>query len=358
MRVQHVKNLLGEASRRKGWFLENVTSPKLTNLLLACTQYMTKSENMRAWPTAVKIDVSPTCNLRCTSCVHARPNGGDCLEKQHFHADQKMSVERCQHIIDEIRETSVAVSLYYQGDPLMHPDIDQMCRIARSAGLNVHLSTNFSFPWTDERIWRHAESGVTHLTVCVDGLSQRTYERTRVGGRIDWVLSNLGRICSYVKEKKLRYPKIEVQYLIFEHNKDEIKRALRVFRDLGVGHVVFKKGATFSFDKPFIINLQGPKENRWLPQCPWPYFSMVVKYNGDVIPCCWYRMEEQYTQTGVQRVLGNVFQSNVRDVWNSLAYRRLRRLVSYPATAAAEHGSEDSFCHGCRHIFRLAVTRC
>ena len=312
---------------------------------------------MRAWSTVLKIDVSPACNLRCTTCVHARQSGGSCLEKQYFHPDQKMSVEQYRRIIGEIRGKSVAVSLYYQGDPLMHPDIDQMCRIARLAGLNVHLSTNFSFPWIDERIWRHPESGATHLTVCVDGLSQEKYERTRVGARIDWVLFNLERICSYTKERRLRYPKIEVQYLLFDHNKDEAKPALRAFRWLGVEHVVFKKGATFSYNRLPVTRLQGPKGNRWFPRCLWPHFFMVVKYNGDVIPYCWYRIQEQYSQIGDPRPLGNVFQSNVSEVWNSLAYRQLRRLVSNPAKAATEPGSKNSFCHGCPQIFYVTIIR-
>ncbi len=47
-----------------------------------------------------------------------------------------------------------------------------MCGIARDANLNVHLSTNFSFRFTDERIRRIVDSGVSHLTVCVDGFFQ------------------------------------------------------------------------------------------------------------------------------------------------------------------------------------------
>ena len=78
----------------------------------------------------------------------------------------------------------MAVSMYYLGDPLMHPDLDEMCRITSNGGLNAHISSNFSFSLTDERLRSLVLSGLTHLTVCVDGFSHETYSRTRVGGRL------------------------------------------------------------------------------------------------------------------------------------------------------------------------------
>ena len=55
-----------------------------------------------------------------------------------------MTVDQYQRIIDEIKGKSAAVSLYYLGDPLVHPDLDKMCRIAADAGLEVHLSARTS----------------------------------------------------------------------------------------------------------------------------------------------------------------------------------------------------------------------
>lgn len=143
----------------------------------------------------MKIDITPLCNLRCTVCLHAEPRGNPDLEKQRFHARQKMTIEQYRRIIDQIRHQTSGVSLYYVGDPLMHPDFEQMCRIAADARLNTHISTNFSFLLSDERIKRILTSGLTHFTVGLDGLTQENYQRTRVGGRIHWVLSNLRRTC-------------------------------------------------------------------------------------------------------------------------------------------------------------------
>jgi len=350
--IKEWNDWLGEKWRRKGWFLDNMTARKLGNLCLAGAEYLTRRDTMRAWPLVVKIDISPLCNLHCTVCVHAEPNGETYLEKQSFKARQRMSVPEYQRIIDQIQGRSMAVSLYYLGDPLVHPDVDAMCGIARRAGLNVHLSTNFSFHWDDDRVRRHAESGVTHLTVCVDGLSQEKYARTRVGGHIAMVLSNLERLLKHRNERKMKYPKVEVQYLVYDHNKDEIRPAIQLFRDIGVDQVCLREGGTTNWAS-YGYEIKSPHENRALPQCEWPHFFMLVKYNGDVIPCCLHRTGDQYAREGETRAVGNVFQSGIREIWNSPAYRQMRRLVSNPRRAASEPGADEGFCHGCPAVYNI-----
>jgi len=213
-----VRILLVGALRRQAWLLENLTIRKAVNTAVAAGQFLLKSRRMAAWPVFVKIDITPLCNLSCTVCVHADPNGNPALEKQEFKARQRMPLEQYRRIIEQIQGQTSAVSLYFLGDPLLHPNVDEMCRIARDAGLNVHISTNFSFSLTDERIRRLVRSGLTHMTVCVDGLSQEAYQRTRVGGRIDRVILNLDRVCRFRREYRQCYPRIEVQYLKFQHN--------------------------------------------------------------------------------------------------------------------------------------------
>jgi len=344
----------GEKWRRRGWFLENMTARKFGNLCLAGAEYVTKRDKMRAWPLVVKIDISPLCNLKCTVCVHADPGEEEYLQKQSFDSSQRMSVAEFRKIIDEIKGKSMAVSLYYLGDPLVHPNLDEMCSIARKGGLNVHVSTNFSFTWNDDRIRRHVESGVTHLTVCVDGLSQEKYALTRVGGKIKTVLSNLERLLAYRNSKNLTYPKVEVQYLVFDHNKDEMQPALELFRKLGVDQVVFKEGSQDNWASK-VYHTEAPKKNRLLPQCHWPHFFMVVKYNGEVIPCCLHRTGDQYARGADTRAVGNAFKSSIREIWNSDTYRQLRRVVSNPPRAHAEPGSDRGYCDACPQIYDVSV---
>lgn len=110
------------------------------------------------------------------------------------------------------------------------------------------------------------------------------------------VLHNLTRICDYKRRNRLKYPKVEIQYLKYPHNLHEIDEADELFKALGVDHVEYQNGNQHSLiDQGLdIFKNYVPKESKLLPLCFWPYVSMVIKYNGDVIPCCEYRLASQY----------------------------------------------------------------
>jgi len=339
--------------RRHGWFLTNLTPRKVLNLAMVGVDYALKRERVSAMPVVVKIDISPACNLSCTTCVHADANGNPALERQEFSGKQRMSVEQYRKIIDQIKGAATAVSLYYLGDPLVHPEMDEMSRIAFEAGLNVHISTNFSFVLSDDRIRRLVQSGLTHLSVCVDGLSQEKYQLTRVGGKIDRVLNNLERVVKFKRELGRKYPHVEVQYIKFQHNVDELEPARKRFETLGVDQFTDFWGdlGNYTDRDPENLTIRAPRENKRLPQCQWPHGSIVIKYNGDVIPCCTYRHGTQYAPDIDPRVLGNVFETSVRDVWNGKGYQEARRLVNNPEVIKLQPELANHFCHGCGAIF-------
>lgn len=355
----NTKVMLQTTWRRRHWLFSRLRPGQLWNYVLGGVAFVLKRETTPAWPAVVKIDISPVCNLRCTVCVHADPNGMPMIEQQEFLPSHRMTVEQFRRIIDELRGKTATVSLYTWGDPLTHPDLDEMCRIAHDAGLQVHISTNFSFKLRDERIRSLVESGLTHLTVCVDGLSQEKYEKTRVGGRIDWVLDNLRRTMETRRALGRELPKVEVQYIKFQHNLDEVEAARKLTEELGIEQFADFWGALHNYAdrEPVSYETIAPRANRRLPQCYWPHFSMVIKWNGDVIPCCEHRMAAQHMKGGDARVFGNVFRTSVREVWNGEEYRKARRIVSDPEITTTQPELKKHFCDGCFVIFETTLPK-
>jgi MoaA/NifB/PqqE/SkfB family radical SAM enzyme len=340
--------------RRTSWLTDQWTGKKALNALMAVLEYGAKREVMRAWPLVLKIDISPLCNLKCTICVHASPNDNEALKQQEFTAAQRMSVDQFRRIVDEVKGRTSAISMYYFGDPLMHPQLAELCGVAFEAGLNTHVKSNFSFTLSSEKLERLATSGLTHLCVCVDGLTQANYERTRVGGKIDLVLSNLSRICEIKRRLGSPYPHIEAQFIKFRHNVHEFEKAKTLFKSLGVNRVTSFWGdlGNYTDDPVHGVDALQPRSNRLLPQCYWPHFTMLIRYNGDVVPCANYRIGEQSMASGDRRIIGNVFETSVREVWNSPGYQAIRRLVSNPSRARSENGLRKSFCDGCAAVFQ------
>lgn len=343
--------------RRHRRLLDNFTMRKGLNLGLACTALTLKNRKLLCYPPTLKIDISPLCNLRCKACVHAKPDDNETfsetLKKQKFVPEQKMTIEQFSSIINEVKDKISLISLYYLGEPFMHPNVIEFCHLAYEAGINVHISSNFSFKFSDSMIESIARCGLTHLTVCVDGITQWKYERTRIGGRIDLVLNNLKRLCEYKRKHDLKYPHIEIQYLKYPYNLDEINEAQKIFEALGVNHVEYLNGTQDSLiDTGFDVSRQYvPKESKLLPLCFWPYSSMVIKYNGDVIPCCDYRLGSQYATNDNSVIMGNVFKKSVWDVWNSPEYYQSRRLVALPRAVSTDSTLRNNYCYGCSRIF-------
>ncbi len=358
----NLRQVLQTTWRRRSWLFGQLSASQLANLAAAARDFVLKREITTALPAVVKIDITPTCNLSCTMCVHARPTGDERMDQQVFRADHQMTLDCYREIIDQIRGKALAVSLYTWGDPMTHPQVAEMCRIADEARLESHISTNFSFKLTDEQIRALVTSGLTHLTVCVDGLSQEAYEKTRVGGRIDWVLDNLRRVMVFRQELGRKHPMVEVQYIKFRHNVHEEEDARKICDDLGVEQFSTFWGALHNLGDimPDRYVTHGPKKNGALPTCYWPHFSTVIKYNGDVIPCCEHRAAAQHMGADSRldpdaRVLGNIFETSLEEVWNSKAYQQTRRLVNNPERSEDEKDLKENFCDGCFVCFETSI---
>ena len=137
----NARQLIKTTWRRRSWLFNGLGPRKILNLMEATRDFVLKRETTSALPAVVKIDISPICNLSCTMCIHADPNGSEFLERQVFARDHRMTIEQYTRIIEQIRHRTASVSLYTWGDPLTHPELPEMCRIAADAGLQVHIST-------------------------------------------------------------------------------------------------------------------------------------------------------------------------------------------------------------------------
>jgi len=337
-------------------FFHHFTLAKARNLGKSILGYLTKKPQANYYPPVVKIDLSPLCNLHCPVCVHASPKENSVLlAQQHFDSDHMMSVADFKKIIDEIKGKTQSVYLYLMGEPFMHPHLCEMSQYANAAGLNVLVSTHFSFKFPDKKIAEIAHSGITHLELSIDGATQEIYEQTRVGGHLDWVLDNLERLVAYKKAHNLVYPKIEVQCLAFEHNRHQIPMLRAKVKALGVDMFTAEDGDVGSWAEMAAenFNISGPKEDKLIPACNWPFAAMVIKYNGDAVPCCLFNMGKEFSKDkSLSMSLGNVFKDGVSGVWNNKAYQQVRRYVSKPSLINEDKSLEKNFCYGCPQVSR------
>jgi radical SAM protein with 4Fe4S-binding SPASM domain len=315
-----------------------------------CCGFLLGASRLPTLPSIVKIDISPVCALQCLFCLHADPGGREkpLLAGQTFRRSDRMDSTEFRQLIDGLSAGPLAVSLFYYGDPLVHPQLEELCGIARSADLNVHITTHFSYNLSDAKIAKLTDCGVTHITVALDGASQEIYGRTRIRGRLDWVVSNLRRVVAYRRANKRSYPVVEVQYIAHAHHPEGEEGRVRAIAEACAADQ-FKRISPTPVDNIVDEDLspRPARKKGLVPRCHWPYTSMVVKHDGDVIPCCNHRAGQQFVEGGDKRVLGNVFRTPVKEIWNSEAYQAIRRVVDDPTLLDRDPAYRDSFCSGC-----------
>ena len=93
-------------------------------------------------------------------------------------------------MLDELGDYLLELEAFHWGEPLLSPHIDTMIEAASARGIATTINTNFSVPFDRARAERLVASGLTELTVSIDGAHQATYEQYRVRGDLERVLHN------------------------------------------------------------------------------------------------------------------------------------------------------------------------
>lgn len=244
-----------------------------------------------------------------------------------------MPLELFQKLCDEMGDYLYKISLYITGEPLLNNKIYDMIAYATKRRIGTVISTNFH-AFNEEKAERMIAAGLSHIIVCLDGVSQEVYQKYRVGGKVDRVLKNLDILTRKKKEMGSRLPFIEIQAIRFEHNERELPQIQDIVKKFKADRFTIRED--FRKHKP-------ADRNR---TCFWLWFTSLVTEKGVVVPCCasaWWKTPK--------KEFGNVETGSFADIWNGKRYRDARE-VFY---GRAEKGV-DSLCSEC-DIFRRPKER-
>jgi hypothetical protein len=177
------------ARRHLGFMLRHANPRRALNAALCLAEMSAGRAILLSHPFYLRVNVSEVCNLRCPGCLVRRPAwAGDAP------AAAMMSFDLFEKSVHDFLPFLLKVNLYDEGEPLLNPEVFRMVRHLRERGVGACMSSNFSLPLSEDRLEALLHCGLEHLIVSVDGATQETYERYRVGGRLDLVLSNLRRL--------------------------------------------------------------------------------------------------------------------------------------------------------------------
>ena len=78
----------------------------------------------------IYIEITSSCNLKCSFCQET-------LRSPHF-----MSVDEFAHTLQQIRPYTNYIYLHVKGEPLLHPQLEELLGIAAELGFRVIITTN------------------------------------------------------------------------------------------------------------------------------------------------------------------------------------------------------------------------
>jgi pyruvate-formate lyase-activating enzyme len=282
--------------------LKYSTPKKLMNLLLCEAERRLRVIKPRSKPYLGVVDITNVCNLRCYHC----PTG------KHLYGRKPgfMDISYVEEFLQKLGKFLYIAHLFSWGEPLLHPDIAGIIRLVRSHRVSTSVSSNMNFR-NKALLDEICDAGLDYLAMSIDGSSQEVYSRYRVGGDLDLVLENIRHISQYKKRNNLRIPLVEWQFLIFDHNRHEVKSAHELAKELGVD--VFNA-------KPGIIPNKFHEAWRGSSQCPFLWNTIGLQVDGGISACCNLIDKEDD--------FGNLSGQPFEQIWHASRYETARILFS------------------------------
>jgi radical SAM protein with 4Fe4S-binding SPASM domain len=293
------------------------------NLLLAGYSFMKSSASghpvIRGMPLAIGAELTNHCNLGCPECA----NGSGMMKRPKGFMDTGLF----NRVIAELKPYLYNINLYFQGEPLMHPEFSSFIRSSR--GSATVISTNGHY-LSEENCEKLARSGLTRLIVSVDGLDQSVYSVYRVNGRIETVLQGLKNISEAVKKHRSSL-KIEIQVLVNRFNEAQIPQ----LRKLAAAMNCSLKLKSMQISSKDNIGNWMPSDRKFRRykmsdgeyeirsnspgRCARLWFNPVITWDGKVLPCC-------FDKDG-DHEMGDLNNESFREIWNGPKYRLFRKIL-------------------------------
>lgn len=263
-------------------------------------------------PSFASYEPTNICNLSCEMC----PSGKGLLKRPRGTADMDLY----RKFITENRETLIDIILHFQGEPLMYKQLGEMIAFAKQNRIYTMFSTNGQLLAQNIDIIRNARPD--RIIVSLDGLSDETYTKYRVGGKVQNVLNGLEKLSQLPANER---PFIELQFLVFAHNEHEIPDLQKLKKKYHIDKITLKSAQIYensqvdflpenkNFSR-YEVSESGSfrLKNGIKNQCKRLIFGTVVCFDGRVVPCCFDK--------DADHELGSIANQSLHEIRNSKKY--------------------------------------
>lgn len=309
--------------------IRKLTFCKIKNIILLKVGYwlsiILKKPYIWGSPMSISIEPINQCNLECVEC--ALGNG------QLTRPKELLDLESYIKIVNQLSPNLVYMSLFFQGEPFLHPHFTEMVHIAHKKNIFTSTSTNAHFFNDEEFVKKVILSGLDRLIVSIDGTTQESYEKYRKGGNLEKVLSGLQKLVEQKKKLKSTTPFIEVQFLVMSHNEHQIPDIKKICKDLKINKLKLKTTQIINFENGSVLmpkntrycrykkcsdgkfHIKGTLKNR----CWRQWSAAVITSAGDLVPCCFDK--------NATHKFGNLYEQPFKEIWKNKQANSFRETI-------------------------------
>jgi radical SAM protein with 4Fe4S-binding SPASM domain len=261
----------------------------------------------------------------------------------------QMSLTTFKAIMDTLGDDIFFLLIYHQGEPYINTNFFEFVKMAKHKNIYVTTSTNGHY-FSKENVEKTIKSGLDSMIVSIDGVTQQSYEKYRVGGNLDKVVNGIKTLTTEKKRLASRTPNVALQFLVMKHNEDQIPQMRRLAKDLQVDRLLVKNIEVHSLGQA----------KTWLPtnkayrrynfngenlvvkgadkkSCPRPWVSTLINWDGSVVPCCFDKNGHH-----PMGMINDV--QNFNDIWKNLPFNTFR-------TKLLQDRKQIEICRNCNQGF-------
>jgi len=287
---------------------------KRRNRLSIAASYFRHKAVLSGGPIEISLESTAKCNLYCPMCPRAI----------YTFDNENMDLDLFRKVIQDCKDYVEFIWPYGIGEPMIHPNIFEMIRITREAGIRTGMSTNATL-MDERRADLLLDCGLDYVIFAFDGATKETYEKYRAGAVFEKTREN---ILNFLRKKLERKSPayVVLQMVLLKENTSEIEAYKKLWSIPGVDEIRFKRDE-IQTEGTKIQDIEFKTQRRHPCHLLWRG-PMYVRYDGLAYPCC-YMWEEP--------PVGDLRKQSVMEVWNSDAMVKLREahlkgdLSDYPA---------------------------
>jgi radical SAM protein with 4Fe4S-binding SPASM domain len=304
-------------------------------------------------PYTLIIEPTNACNFRCIQCFQS-------IREDNYFTRNKMlmSLECFKQIIEQMKRWKgpklkvLKLSLY--GEPLLNPNFCKMLNIAKNADIaeRIETTTNASL-LTEDICAKLVEYGLNYIRVSIySAIREKHYSVTNSKIDIQTIHDNLFILKRIKQRHKSDIPFVGVKMLDTYSKENDL--FVGMFKDVSDEVYLDKPHNWIAYKgKNFIDSLYGNEVEKAITDvtmsnsnriaCTLPFFTLAVRSNGDVSPCCidWIGGTN----------IGNIYKETLEDIWYG------DRMFEFRKMQLEDRKNENESCRNCELFLSDYYTR-